>query len=94
MTHYEWRMTCGACPEAYDLYLGEEWVGYVRYRHGRLTAQSTATDDRPCVFARTLSEHDDGVLQEFQRRIFFPAIEAAIYNHRLRNRELGAPWEG
>ena len=28
------RMTCGACPEQYDAYIGELQVGYLRLRHG------------------------------------------------------------
>jgi hypothetical protein len=28
-------LTCGACPEQYDAFLGEERVGYLRLRHGR-----------------------------------------------------------
>jgi hypothetical protein len=27
-------MTCGACPEQYDAYDGDEQVGYLRLRHG------------------------------------------------------------
>lgn len=32
----EFRMTCGACPEQYDVYEGTLQVGYVRLRHGLL----------------------------------------------------------
>lgn len=27
-------MTCGACPEQYDVFKGEDQVGYIRLRHG------------------------------------------------------------
>jgi hypothetical protein len=30
----ELTMTCGACPEQYDAYIGEKQVGYLRLRHG------------------------------------------------------------
>lgn len=37
MTHpLRFKMTCGACPEQYDVFLGDEQVGYVRLRHGAL----------------------------------------------------------
>ena len=26
--------TCGACPEQYDAFIGDEQVGYLRLRHG------------------------------------------------------------
>lgn len=32
-------LTCGACPEQYDAFLGEERVGYLRLRHGRFTVE-------------------------------------------------------
>lgn len=34
MEKLRFKMTCGACPEQYDVFLGEEQVGYVRLRHG------------------------------------------------------------
>lgn len=32
-------LTCGACPEQYDVYLGDEEIGYLRLRHGRFRAE-------------------------------------------------------
>lgn len=34
----EFRQTCSACPEQYDVYRGDVQVGYVRLRHGSLRA--------------------------------------------------------
>ena len=31
--------TCYACPEQYDVYIKKEQVGYIRLRHGRLSAR-------------------------------------------------------
>ena len=31
--------TCGACPEQYDVYEGDEEVGYMRLRHGHFHAE-------------------------------------------------------
>lgn len=31
----ELKMTCGACPEQYNAYVGDKLVGYLRLRHGR-----------------------------------------------------------
>lgn len=28
------EMTCGACPEQYDAFVGDQQVGYLRLRHG------------------------------------------------------------
>jgi hypothetical protein len=34
------RMTCGACPEQYDAFIGEDLAGYFRLRHGFFTVQA------------------------------------------------------
>ena len=31
---YELEMTCGACPEQYDVFKDDKQVGYLRLRHG------------------------------------------------------------
>lgn len=31
---YRLELTCGACPEQYDVYAGDEMVAYLRLRHG------------------------------------------------------------
>ncbi len=33
-------MTCGACPEQYDVFRGENEVGYVRLRWGHLSCDA------------------------------------------------------
>lgn len=33
------EQTCGACPEQYDVFLGDENVGYLRLRHGYFVAE-------------------------------------------------------
>lgn len=35
--------TCGACPEQYDVFLGEEYIGYMRLRHGWFRAEYKGT---------------------------------------------------
>lgn len=30
---------CGACPEAYDVYIDKIWIGYLRLRHGYFVAR-------------------------------------------------------
>ena len=36
---YELRMTCGMCPEQYDVYKDGVKVGYFRLRHGCFSAE-------------------------------------------------------
>ena len=33
----DFKQTCGACPEQYDVFKGKKQVGYVRLRRGNLT---------------------------------------------------------
>lgn len=37
---YTLEMTCGACPEAYDVFLHGREVGYMRLRHGNFTVEA------------------------------------------------------
>ena len=36
---YKLVKTCSACPEQYDVFFGEEQVGYLRLRHGSFTVE-------------------------------------------------------
>lgn len=38
MHDFRFVQTCAACPEQYDVYEGDDLVGYVRLRHGYLRA--------------------------------------------------------
>lgn len=46
--------TCGACPEAYDIYIGNEYKGYMRLRHGYFRVQ------RECDGETTYEAHPNG----------------------------------
>lgn len=46
------ELTCGACPEQYDVYKGDLQVGYVRLRWGGLRC------DYPDVGGETVYIHD------------------------------------
>ena len=35
----EFKKTCLACPEQYDVFKGDKLVGYVRLRHGGLSCR-------------------------------------------------------
>ncbi len=58
-------LTCGACPEQYDVFLGDKQIGYVRLRHGELSVE---TPD--CGGALVLEhEFDDGLLGQFESAV-------------------------
>jgi len=37
---YKLVLTCGACPEQYDVFKNGQQVGYLRLRHGFFSAES------------------------------------------------------
>jgi hypothetical protein len=61
------KMTCGACPEQYDVFLGEEQVGYVRLRHGTLRVDSPDCGGRVVYEA---SPNGDGCFDTPEERDF------------------------
>lgn len=42
----DFKLTCLACPEQYDVFLDDEEVGYIRLRHGVLSVDFTPTEER------------------------------------------------
>lgn len=60
----ELRMTCGACPEQYDAFIGENLAGYFRLRHGCFTVQAHGPGG-PYVFEA--EPKGDGVFDHDER---------------------------
>ena len=82
---YTLKMTCGACPEQYDVFDSEgQQVGYLRLRGGRFRA------DYPNCGGDTVYSHgfDDGWKGLFdsdeEREFFLTEAVKAIHNHERR----------
>ena len=73
-------LTCSQSPEQYDVYKGDEEVGYVRYRFGNLSADYTVMGDED-LLSETLPE-ETGILTEQQRAFWLPYI-AKLINKRI-----------
>ena len=75
------KLTCGACPEQYDVFRGDEQVAYVRLRFGRLRV------DVPDVGGKTIyiSDFDEeykGVFSDEAERVNYLAeISEVIGKH-------------
>lgn len=82
MEHDELRlvMTCCACPEQYDVFLGDTQVGYLRLRHGEFRA------DYPDCGGETVyraSPKGDGRFEDDEREHFLQlALDALLLRHR------------
>jgi hypothetical protein len=53
----ELRETCGACPEAYDVFFDGEYVGYLRLRHGSFRAHFGVANDSRVFFVSSRGRH-------------------------------------
>jgi len=56
--------TCGACPEAYDVYFDGEYVGYLRLRHGYFAAYFGNSRESVYSNAHTIG---DGIFDSSER---------------------------
>lgn len=76
---YKLVETCGACPEQYDVFIGEAYVAYLRLRHGRFTVD--------CPFGVTIwtaFPKGDGIFEWEERDTYLTQaidrIHADIYH--------------
>lgn len=75
MTDIRLERTCGACPEQYDAFVGEEQVGYLRLRDGHFRV------DFPHCGGETIYEaspRGDGIFDENERDHYLSMARAAI----------------
>lgn len=82
---YSVVMTCGACPEQYDVFLEGKMVGYIRMRHGTFTVDSTG-DNTTHLFSAY--PKGDGCFQNDEERQFYLdlAVKAIdLYRERFPN---------
>lgn len=71
---FDLELTCGACPEQYDVFLQGKQVGYLRLRHGNFTARYPECGGE-LVYQAT--PDGDGVFEDDEReRYLTEAIDA------------------
>lgn len=69
------EMTCNACPEQYDAFVGDRQVGYLRLRHGTFTVR-TPDPGGVCVYAaETIG---DGVFEASEREYHLTRAKESI----------------
>ena len=74
-TEIRLEMTCGACPEQYDAYVGDRQVGYLRLRHGQFTVEAPDVCGDLVYRAETVG---DGVFDESEREYHLRRAKEAI----------------
>jgi len=76
---YDLVMTCGACPEQYDVFFEGEKVGYLRLRHGYFTATFPDVDGK---FVYKSEKEGDGIFASHEREKFLEEAIKAIDEER------------
>lgn len=77
--------TCGACPEQYDVYDGEEKVGYMRLRHGYFYVQYPSSGG---TVVYTANPRGDGSFaDERERKLHLRMGCRAIIEQMMRNKD-------
>lgn len=64
MNSYRLVKTCSACPEQYDVFLGDRLVGYLRLRHGFFRAEALGE------IVYTSATQGDGSFAESERKTY------------------------
>lgn len=72
---YELKMTCGACPEQYDVFKNGSQVGYLRLRHGYFYASVPGAGGKRVYEAEPKG---DGVFKDHERRYYLEEAVNAI----------------
>jgi hypothetical protein len=70
--------TCFACPEQYDVLLGEQVVGYLRLRHGHFRAHADGPGGTLVYEANTVG---DGLFEDDERGTHLTAAVVALGQH-------------
>ena len=70
--------TCGACPEQYDAYLGDDKIGYLRLRHGYFRAEYLGT------IVYEAHPNGDGCFEYDERGKYLKKAKKAIWKAHKR----------
>lgn len=79
-------LTCGACPEQYDVYDGDEQVGYLRLRHGRFRAEVPHSGGRTVYEGLPMG---DGIFLDEERDRYLTTAVRAIQKSRGKGKSGG-----
>ena len=82
-------MTCSACPEQYDAFIGDKKIGYLRLRHGHFTVEYPDCGDE---MVYTASPDGDGIFNNDERDYYLRfAVDALQRRHRGDTSKAAAP---
>lgn len=79
------EMTCGACPEQYDAFVGDRQVGYLRLRHGTFRVDVPDVGGTCVYAAETIG---DGVFVPTEREYHLTRAKEAIARHAAHDESI------
>jgi hypothetical protein len=77
---YDLVQACFACPEQYEVYLGDERAGYLRLRHGCFRADYPICGGETVYYSEGMK--GDGQFDDDEREFFLTEAVKAIHAHR------------
>jgi hypothetical protein len=83
---YTFKKTCVACPEQYDVFVGDTQVAYVRLRHSKLKCVVPDIGGIE-VYSKTLDGDDVGIFPDAQRFYYLNECADAITQFCVSGRD-------
>lgn len=80
MPNFILKQTCGGCPESYNVYHNDEYVGHLRLRNGIFTAYF---QDRATYQVTTIG---DGIFESEEREYHLQLACETIWAEMVRNK--------
>lgn len=77
---FEFKLTCGACPEQYDVLLDGKYMAYLRLRHGYFYASVPDVGGKVVYDA---NPKGDGIFESDEREFHLQNAYDAIVKHYL-----------
>lgn len=82
----DFKMTCFACPEQYDIFKNNKQVGYVRLRWGHLTCEYPDVNNK-LVYNHNFDDPMKGCFSTDEEREEYLTYCAESINKALNNRD-------
>ena len=80
------KKTCDACPEQYDVFKGDKMVGYVRLRWGVLSCRYPHSDGEE-IYSKSFDDAWQGEFEDDNERNKYLIIIAKELNNYLEKNE-------
>lgn len=80
---YRLELTCGACPEQYDVFAGKNKVGYLRLRHGGFRADVPDCGEETVYYA---NPKGDGIFHDDERVHYLTEAILAIQKYYINKK--------